>query len=79
MLNRHGFSVHSAGVTGGSPEQLTIAFFRGVLLKDLLVSVSPGGGYQPLRGIKFLPVKIETKELRIILLLERCGGDVLLS
>ena len=49
MLNRHGFSLHSAGVTGGSPEHFTTAFFRGVLLKDLLESASPGRGYQPLR------------------------------
>ena len=53
MLNRHGFSLHSAGVTGGSPEQLTIAFFslRGVLLKEILESVSPGGRYQPLSAV----------------------------
>jgi len=56
-------------VTGGSPEQLTIAFFRVVLLKDLLESVSPGRGYQPLRAV---PVKIKTKELKI--LFKRCGG-----
>jgi len=60
MLNRHGFSLHSAGVTGGSPEHLTTAFFRGVLLKDLLDSVSPGRGYQPLSE---LPNKIETAEV----------------
>lgn len=57
MLNRHGFSLHSAGVTGGSPEQLTTAFFKGALLKDLLDSESPGRGYQPLREI---PNIIET-------------------
>jgi len=61
MLNRHGFSLHSAGVTGGSPEHVTTAFFRGVLLKDLLESVSPGRGYQPPRAIS-RSVKIKTKE-----------------
>ena len=60
MLNRHGFLLHSAGSTGGSPEHLTTAFFRGALLKDLLRSVSPGRGYQPPRVVK--PVKIKTKE-----------------
>ena len=62
MLNRHGFSLHSAGVTGGSPEQLTITFFRGVSLKDLLDSVNPGRGYHLLRAV---PNKIQRKEVLI--------------
>ena len=62
MLNRHGFSLHSAGVTGGSPEQLTITFFRGVSLKDLLDSVNPGRGYHLLRAVAN---KIQRKEVLI--------------
>ena len=62
MLKRHGFSLHSAGVTGGSTDQLTIAFFSlgGVLLKDLLVSLSPGGRYQPLSAV---PKKTKKNDL----------------
>ena len=58
MLNRHGFSLHSAGVAGGSPEQLITTFFSGVSLKDLLDSVSPGRGYHLLRAV---PNKIQKK------------------